>query len=123
MKHFADLLNLPASRSLFSTASHADPGLIVSLAANHLIEHSKLPAYLAYHSAQLVREREATLRLLKSIQSFASLALLGSQDAKNTAFTIDSDPANEPRSNPRSPRHKTAPGVSTTVLRKTFRTI
>lgn len=91
-----------AERIAFATEEpHLDPGVVVSTATHHLIEHSKLPAYLGTHTAQLIYQREAILRHLRTLRHTTPIPA-------HPTSAIPSTPPNPTGRAPRQPHPKPA---------------
>lgn len=86
--------------ALQAAGRHASPEQITALSAHNLLDRSKLPAYLAQRSTQLVREREATLRFLLRKRATCSPQLPGPQLIEPEPDDLDFDELEQPGSNP-----------------------
>lgn len=78
-----------------------DPGVIVSLAAHNLVEHSRLPAYLGNHAAQLIYQREAAFRYLRYLRDTTPPFANTTQTIHSTPLNAKKRAPNKPHSNPR----------------------
>jgi hypothetical protein len=88
--------------ALIAAKYETDPALTAALATSHIVQNSKLPAFLASRSAHFVRERSAILRTIKEYRkTFSDTASLP-QAFLHQCLIPDFEPRNEPGTNPAS---------------------
>jgi len=77
----------------------ADPDTTLLIAADSILENSKLPPFIASRTAQLVYEREAILRLIDKNRKTYPIRKTHGQIIEIQALEPDSPPGNEPGTN------------------------
>lgn len=88
------------SAALRAAGRDATQEQIASLAAHNILERSKLPAFLAHRSVQLVHERDAILRFLLKKRAACSPQLPAPQIIEEDADPWDQPDLEQPGSNP-----------------------